>query len=231
MTPSSTEPRTVVHQILAEYREMAARHRIALNALSDVEGVMESEWDDYEETRRVQALEADEKLDGFIDRLTEAFGLPEDRPVAVLGANGAQFDVTPGQLDDTARDAFNNGQCHALARALAQETGWQTAAFIDPECDDDYENCGLGNHVADGVCICQIAHVVAVRPDGHLVDIDGTTDPQLVHDSPLYDLTPMTDAMWRMIESSPAWREADTAVARTFVQPLLATLNTAEVAA
>ncbi|MFF9785698.1 hypothetical protein [Streptomyces nigrescens] len=221
----------VVHQILVEYRQMTARHHIALNKFRDVEGIVDWELDAYEETSRIQAVEAEDQLSDFMARLTEAFGLPEDRPVTVLGAKDTQYEVTPGRLDDNACELFNNGQCHSFARALSEATGWPTAAITGSTCDDTYENCGMGGQVADGVCICQVGHIVAVRPDGALIDIDGATDPQLVHDSPEHTLVPMSDAMWRLIESSPSWRAPDTEVAETFVEPLLALLGATEVAA
>ncbi|SDD84936.1 hypothetical protein [Streptomyces prasinopilosus] len=164
------DPRSVVHQILADYRQMAARHHIALKEHCGIEGVVDGEFDEYEETRRITALEADEKLETFIQLLTDAFGLPDDRPVTVLGANTAQFQVTPGRLDDNARAAFTQGQCHALAHAVAEVTGWQTVVLAERECADGYDTCGMGNAVADGLCICQLSHVAAVRPrDGHLI--------------------------------------------------------------
>ncbi|WP_327359681.1 hypothetical protein [Streptomyces sp. NBC_01304] len=225
MTHPSDDARTAVHEILTAYRLMTARHQIALNALCDVDGVEDANEEEYQELEREQGHETAEQVAAFMARLTELFGLPEDRPVAVLGANGAQYDVNPGRINDTARTAFTRGQCHALARALSDQTGWPTAAVIEPDCSYDYDACGAGIQLADGVCICQLVHVMAVRPDGMLVDIDGLTAPEEVRDSGEHTPVPMTEAMWRMIEDSPAWRPADMLVARTFVQPLLATLT------
>ncbi|MFK0047908.1 hypothetical protein ACIQU4_28240 [Streptomyces sp. NPDC090741] len=221
---STRAPRTVVHEILAEHRTLTARHHNGLKEFCDIEGITEGYLDEYEEREKEQALEADEHLQDFMKRLTEAFGLPTDRTVTVLGANSTTYEVTPSRLDDAARALFNNGQCHAFATALAGATGWPTAAVIHPECDDTYDNCGMGNQVADDVCICQIGHVVAVRPDGALIDIDGVNDPTDIDDSPEHDLVPMTDALWKLIDNAPTWRDRDVAVARTFVQPLLDSL-------
>ncbi|MFE6272254.1 hypothetical protein ACFVQ9_26075 [Streptomyces goshikiensis] len=221
-------PHTVVHEILAEHRALAARHHNGLKEFCDVEGIAEGYLDEYEERDKEQALEADEHLQDFAKRLTEAFGLPTDRTVTVLGANSTTYDVTPGRLDDAARELFNNGQCHAFAAALAETTTWPTAAVIHPECADNYDACGMGNKIADGVCICQIGHVVAVRPDGALIDIDGVNSPTDIHNSPEHALAPMTDALWKLIDNASTWRDRDMAVARTFVQPLLDSIAAAD---
>ncbi|TLQ39286.1 hypothetical protein [Streptomyces marianii] len=231
MHASLPAPRTTVHEILTEYRALAARHHVALKEFCDVDGVIDGFLEDYEQREQSQALESAKHLKDFMERLTAAFGLPQDRTVTVLGANGTQHQVTPGRLDERARDLFNNGQCHAFAAALAEVTGWPTAAVISPECDDTYDNCGMGSQVADGVCICQIGHIMAVRPDGALVDIDGVNDPEPLRASSEHTLIPMTDALWELIDTAPTWRERDMAVARTFVQPLLDTLDTAPAAA
>ncbi|MEV7157012.1 hypothetical protein AB0N77_20670 [Streptomyces misionensis] len=220
------DPRSVVHQILADYRQMAARHHVALKEHCDAEGVMDGEFDDYQETRRVTALESDEKLESFIRLLTDAFGLPDDRPVTVLGADNVQFHVTPGRLDATARAAFTQGQCHALARAVAETTGWPIVVLADRECADDYDSCGMGNAVADGLCICQLSHLAAVRPDdGYLIDADGAHDPQDVRSEGRFDIVPMSPALWKLVDTHPTWRDADMPVARSLVGPLLDSLS------
>lgn len=224
--PATPDPRSVVHQILADYRQMAARHHAALKQHCDVEGVMDGEFDAYEETRRVTALEADAKLETFIQLLTDAFGLPDDRPVTVLGADGAQFQVTPGRLDESARTAFTEGQCHALARAVAETTGWQTVALADRECADQYDSCGMGDAVADGLCICQLAHLAAVRPhDGYLIDAGGAHDPQDASAEKDVDIVAMSPALWKLIDTHPTWRDPDMPVARSMVGPLLNSLG------
>ncbi|MFK0142571.1 hypothetical protein [Streptomyces murinus] len=216
------DPRSVVHQILADYRQMAARHHVALKEHCDAEGVMDGEFDDYQETRRVTALESDEKLETFIRLLSDAFGLPDDRPVTVLGADNVQFQVTPGRLDATARAAFTQGQCHAFARAVAETTGWPIVVLADRECADDYDSCGMGNAVADGLCICQLSHLAAVRPDdGYLIDADGAHDPQNVGPEERFDIVPMSPALWKLVDTHPTWRDADMPVARSMVDPLL----------
>ncbi len=224
--PAAPDPRSVVHQILADYRQMAARHHAALKEHCDVEGVMDGEFDAYEETRRVAALESHEKLETFIQLLTDAFGLPDDRPVTVLGADGEKFQVTPGRLDETARTAFTEGQCHALARAVAETSGWDTVVLADRECADEYDACGMGNAVADGLCICQLSHLAAVRPhDGHLIDADGAHDPQDVRAEDRFSIVPMSPALWKLTDTHPTWRDADMPVARSMVGPLLDSLG------
>lgn len=226
MPATTPDARSVVHQILADYRQLAARHHAALKEHCDIEGVMDGAIDEYEETRRVTALESDEQLESFIHLLTDAFGLPDDRPVTVLGASGVQFQVTPGRLDNASRAAFTQGQCHALARALCEATGWEAAALADRECADTYETCGMGNAVADGLCICQIRHITAVRPrDGYLIDVTGAHAPGDVRTDEQCDIVPMSRALWQLIDAAPAWREPDLPVARSLVRPLLDSLG------
>lgn len=68
------------------------------------------------------------------------------------GAADRLYCVARGVRDDRARLAFREGQCHALALTLHQQTGWDLVAI---------EN--------DGVC----EHITVRHPDGHLIDILG----------------------------------------------------------
>ncbi|OEV09349.1 hypothetical protein AN218_23120 [Streptomyces nanshensis] len=170
-------------------------------------------------------MEADEQLETLIARLTEVFGLPVTEPVTVLGTEMDRFQVTPGRLDDAARRAFSEGQCHALAQAVSEVTGWPMAALIDADCADLYDKCGLDGLGADGVCICQINHLVAVRPeDGALIDIDGAHHPDMLREEMGSDLVPLTEELWEAITRCAAFRVPDMPVARTLVEPLLDSL-------
>lgn len=80
--------------------------------------------------------------------------------------------LTPGVIDDNARHAFSNGQCHALALGLHELTGWEIGGlqWCCEACGSDSpEWCGCD---ADTLP----AHVVVRKEDGELIDIGGTVD-------------------------------------------------------
>lgn len=71
----------------------------------------------------------------------------------LFGASDRLYVVERGELDDRARLAFTNGQCHGMAMALHEKTGWSMVAI---------------DHLDAG---CQ--HVCVRREDGRLIDIRG----------------------------------------------------------
>ncbi|MFJ8301304.1 hypothetical protein ACIQ9R_36135 [Streptomyces sp. NPDC094447] len=215
-------PLAVVHTAIADYRAMNAAHLAALSEYADDDGdIPEAAMPAYDEDRFTYALEADEHLDDVMAALTEAFGLPDDRPVTVLGQWHTRYEVTPGRLDDTARRAFTEGQCHALALALHEVTGWPTTALLTSECWGTDRMCG---DESDEECPCRIGHIVVTRPDGAHVDIAGAHAPGAVPQCEGAPALPMTEERWQAIRSTSAWRDADLPLARTFVRPLLASL-------
>ncbi|WP_433860224.1 hypothetical protein [Streptomyces kronopolitis] len=227
MTTNLT-PVAVVHAAIADYRAMDATHRVALNTYFDDDGeIPENELPAYDEDRFTYALEADEQLDAVMSALTEAFGLPTDQPVTVLGQWHRTFEVTPGRLDDAAREAFTTGQCHALALALHEVTGWPTTALLTSDC---FGNDSMCTGVDEDECPCRIGHVVVTRPDGAHVDITGAHTPGTVPDCEDAPAIVMTEEHWQAIRSRPTWRDADMPLAHTFVRPLLAELDAALVA-
>ncbi|MEU6290201.1 hypothetical protein K388_06024 [Streptomyces sp. KhCrAH-43] len=148
--------------------------------------------------------------------------LPTDRPVTVVGQGHRTFEVTPGHLDETAREAFTHGQCHAFARALSAATGWPTIGLLTDDCDGQDRMCldGGGTH-----CPCRIGHIVCLGPDGTHVDIKGAHPPLRVPDCTDAASLPMTAELWHAIDNATVWREADMPVARSMVAPLLASLT------
>ncbi|MFB6505552.1 hypothetical protein ACFC07_22325 [Streptomyces sp. NPDC056099] len=221
-------PVAVVHAAIADYRAMDAAHRVALNRHADDDGdIPESDLPAYDEDRFTYALEADEQLDAVMSALTDAFGLPTDRPVTVVGQWHRTFEVTPGRLDDTAREALTSGQCHAFALALNEVTGWPTTALLTSDCSGEDSMC---TGVDEDECPCRIGHVVVTRPDGAHVDITGAHTPGTVPDCEDAPALAMTAEHWQAIRSTPTWRDADMPLARTFVRPLLAELDAAPVA-
>lgn len=76
----------------------------------------------------------------------------------LLGATDRAYVVGCGLLDQRAVLAFSQGQCHALALVLREESGWDLVAIEG----------------ADGT----IQHVCVRRPDGKLVDVRGAHQPE-----------------------------------------------------
>ena len=155
-------------------------------------------------------------------------GAPGSEPVTIAGTDGQTWQVTPGVLDDTARDVLLGGQCHALARAVSERTGWPMVAALDRECS---YNSGI-SHVdfkVDGkeICTCQFNHVLVEGPDGRLLDAAGwhTTD-ELDEDLSFMPQTylrgnePVNTVVDRLV-TRKEMREPATEVAATFVTPLL----------
>lgn len=156
-----------------------------------------------------------------------------DRPgVAAEGAErvleGTHFfpelPVTVGVVDDQARLAFLNGQCHALALAISERTGWPLVAVAASECVYD-EDCGEDD--SDGGCGCQYEHIGVRSPDGEIVDIrgwhtdedwiEGSSDPA---DNEVSDLP--GDRIEMIVFDDDSWRPPDMPVARAFVDAVLA---------
>ncbi|MGW1786340.1 hypothetical protein ACWCQQ_45825 [Streptomyces sp. NPDC002143] len=72
----------------------------------------------------------------------------------------------------------------------------------------------------EDVCTCQLAHLVALRPEGFPIDIDGAH----AHGSvPGAKGLEANEELWKFICNSPYWRRPAFAVARTFDEPLLDT--------
>ncbi|MFI5864558.1 hypothetical protein [Streptomyces sp. NPDC051546] len=142
-------------------------------------------------------------------------------PVTVIGQWHRAFEITPGHLDDTAREAFTHGQCHAFARALNSATGWPALGLLTSDCDGQDLMCG--DHGGRN-CPCRIGHIVCLRPDGAHVDIKGAHRPFRVPDCQNADSLPMTGDLWQAIEEATTWRDANMHVARSMVAPLLACL-------
>jgi hypothetical protein len=71
----------------------------------------------------------------------------------LIGPSDTVYIVRPGVLDSRALLAFIQGQCHGLALALAERTGWPLVTIES----------------ADHTCL----HVCVERPDGFLIDITG----------------------------------------------------------
>lgn len=130
------------------------------------------------------------------------------RRVVLAGADGLSIKVSPGVLDESSRLAYTQGQCHALALALHEATGWPIIGAEDEELD--------------------VCHFFVRTPDGLLLDITGAHEPeealQLEHMSfcPAPEYLAEQDPEWvASLGEDPEWREPDLMTARSFVYPLL----------
>lgn len=79
----------------------------------------------------------------------------------VVGVNGLSYRVTPGVLDDAARELFQNGQCLAFAIEVAVALGEDRVSL---RFFDDGEEWRL-------------LHAYAVAADGTLIDSEGSHAP------------------------------------------------------
>jgi hypothetical protein len=147
--------------------------------------------------------------------------VPPGQTVTALDGARHPMTITAGRIDEAVTRLYNEGQCHALALALAAATGWGTAALAASECvqDPDIAACSQAD-IEPGLCGCQIDHLVAVRPDGALIDIEGAHFGT-VRGYEDRSLVPMTEALWRDVLFSPDWRRPDLNLALSFVPPLL----------
>ena len=80
-------------------------------------------------------------------------------------------ELTPGVIDENAREAFTLGQCHALALGIHELTGWEMGGlgWSCQECGCEEEGCYCEADYLPG-------HVVVKDPDGNFVDVNGTPE-------------------------------------------------------
>jgi hypothetical protein len=132
--------------------------------------------------------------------------------------------IVPGRLDDDAIHTYTHGQCHALALAVHEETGWPIEWAGRPVCVFD-EDCPPEDW-PDGTCPCQVDHVVVRRPDGLLLDAHGPrTDLDVLSDTldpGVAVLRPADPDRVRELHTAFDWQTPDMGTARTFVRQLLA---------
>lgn len=125
--------------------------------------------------------------------------------VRVAAANGSAYWIRPGLLDAAARRAFTAGQCHALALAVHERTGWPIAAIIE----EDEEG------------LAQILHLGVIAPGDRFLDALGVHDPSDL-------VTGETDLAEGLepheliaLGEHPDWAVPDLATARSLVDPVL----------
>ena len=121
----------------------------------------------------------------------------------VFGADGICWRLRPGVFDDDAQEACLWGQCHALALALHESSGWPLVAVYE---DDD------------------IIHVAVKIPDGRLLDAGGYHNAYEIaeyYDRTLDDISEVTQAEVEALADSNDWRRPETELASTWIPCLL----------
>lgn len=110
--------------------------------------------------------------------------------------------VTPGVIDAAAHAAFSSGQCHALAVALHDQTGWPLRAIEDDDTD--------------------IVHVYVETPDGAALDIAGVhrNRDEYVSAWGSYDEPIDREQLLDLVDSG-GWREPNLEAAASFVPTVL----------
>ncbi|HEY8717224.1 hypothetical protein, partial [Pengzhenrongella sp.] len=88
----------------------------------------------------------------------------------VEDAWGRAVELTPRRLDENARWVYRNGQCLALAVAIATRQGWPVVAHTMASSWDDH----------DEPVTHELRHAYAQAPDGTLIDIYGECDPDAI---------------------------------------------------
>lgn len=128
---------------------------------------------------------------------------PDGTTLFAVPVHGDAYLVTGGVIDDTAREVFTAGQCHAFAYALHEQTGWPIVAVIQPgewstnEDIDEQVDAATQTMTAAGLDDFA-SHLMCRRPDGQLVDITGAHTAAAVFDSYGVD-TPMPDPLWGLM--------------------------------
>jgi hypothetical protein len=151
--------------------------------------------------------------------------------LTVPGTGSRSFLIEPGRRDEQAVTAFTNGQCHALAFALHEATGYPLFLLMEPGCNLDPYCRPVFSDDRDGCC-CEIIHVAVMTPDGRWLDISGAHPVvefvagwQQQHE--MHDLwtCPATEQALAWIARSSLWQPPATDLARTFVAAILAVAN------
>lgn len=143
--------------------------------------------------------------------------------------------VTPGVLDDDARYAFTNGQCHAFALALQAVIGgdlvWggvgqcTSHEYVDDPCPHDgVELPEALAQMFDADCPCQIDHVM-VKIGHELFDIDGAWDEPTLLSDRFTDIGYLSNEEAEALGSLATWAIPNIDTASTFVESYLAWLD------
>jgi hypothetical protein len=120
----------------------------------------------------------------------------------VPAAGDVVYIVQPGVLDRRAVAAFTLGQCHGMALALHERTGWPMVAAYD----------------AHGSC----QHVLANAGDDRFVDITGARSrAQLLAESSFDSIEPIDRPAVQALTTQAGWAAADPAAAQPWVDQVI----------
>ena len=122
-------------------------------------------------------------------------------PAHLQGPSNTVFVLKEGELDCGALLAFTGGQCHGLALALHERTGWPLVAVDEPT----------------GAC----AHVCVRRPDGLLVDVTGAHTVDEMEAARGGTLRDIEHSAIGELETKHSWAPAAVDPARSWVDPVL----------
>lgn len=166
---------------------------------------------DADFARLLRGIAGDTRTD---EQLDARVFLPSTRVMPTL--------VTPGVLDDDARRAYCGGQCHALAAALVEATGWPLLwvgriSCLESRADD------VCYRYDEAVCHCQIEHIGVQEPGGRLLDILGPSTLES-HENISTTVAKLSSTALVQILADPNWPAAQLPLARTFVPAVLALL-------
>ena len=91
---------------------------------------------------------------------------PAASAMSLAGANGLSFAVTPGLLDEAAKEAYLRGQCAALAVALSEQLEGRIIAIGYDDSQEDrqqWEQKPIWGHLG------------LLLPDGSVLDVEGSS--------------------------------------------------------
>lgn len=149
---------------------------------------------------------------------------------------GRRAHITTGVINDEAIAAYTTGQCHALAFALAVQTGYPLVAIGDIECCFD-EDCAQFPE-SWGWCGCQVTHLGVLTPQNMFLDIRGERPLwQAVKDYVDEDVAAalridpsapsgvlvVDEACLAWLEDDPSWASIYYDIALSFVDTILTT--------
>lgn len=119
----------------------------------------------------------------------------------VAGTEHRTYRLKAGVLDDAAIVCFTQGQCHALALALRERTGWGLVGVRDWEED--------------------LIHVAVLTPEGRVLDATGVHEQESFAEAWDGELEEVSADLVEWLPGSGTWREPALAPARELAGAVL----------
>jgi hypothetical protein len=157
-----------------------------------------------------------------IDTLYEAFKTTtEPSQVTLRDYTGRTATLPAGDLT-AAAPFLTGGNCHSLAAALHEATGYPIIGFIQgdnypyDEDDDEYEDE-------------TIKHFAVLTPDGYVLDGDGAMPLKIVEERTLWESFPVSghiEGMKTLIQEEEqtmerTWQTLNPALVTSYIEPIL----------